>query len=179
MMQRITPAAVHFSVEGALPSLDGGKRTAQFRLPMTAAGLALQGRARRYLELYVHQLVAHPALCAGRAEKYQDKGLLILVVHSPEFMFEQDIDNVRRAALSMGITYPIATDNGYAIWLGLNKPLLASPLSWTRTGVFGSITSARADTSGRKASSGTCCRTPALPTRLATWRRSRASLTPI
>jgi hypothetical protein len=42
-------------------------------------------------------------------------------VHGPEFAFEHDVDNVRRAAQAMGITYPIAIDNGFAIWRGLNN----------------------------------------------------------
>ena len=37
-------------------------------------------------------------------------------VHTPEFTFESDIDNVRRAVQQMRIDYPIAIDNDYAIW---------------------------------------------------------------
>ena len=37
-------------------------------------------------------------------------------VHTPEFTVEQDVDNVRRAVESRGITYPVALDSGYAIW---------------------------------------------------------------
>ena len=36
--------------------------------------------------------------------------------HSPEFAFEKDVDNVRRAAKDMRINYPIAIDNDHAIW---------------------------------------------------------------
>ena len=50
------------------------------------------------------------------AEKYADQGLVVIGVHTPEFPFEHDIENVRRAAKDMQVEYPIAIDNDYAIW---------------------------------------------------------------
>jgi thiol-disulfide isomerase/thioredoxin len=50
------------------------------------------------------------------ADKYKEQGLIVIGVHTPEFGFEHDIDNVRRAAKDMRVQYPVATDNGYAIW---------------------------------------------------------------
>jgi thiol-disulfide isomerase/thioredoxin len=55
------------------------------------------------------------------AEKYRDQGLVVIGVHSPEFSFEKNIDNVRRAAKDMRIVYPIAIDNDHAIWRGFNN----------------------------------------------------------
>ena len=49
------------------------------------------------------------------AQKYR-QGLVVIGVHTPEFEFEQQVDNVRRAVRSMGIDYPIVLDNDYAIW---------------------------------------------------------------
>ena len=49
------------------------------------------------------------------AQKYR-QGLVVIGVHTPEFAFESDIDNVRRALQQMKIDYPIAIDNDYAIW---------------------------------------------------------------
>ncbi|MCW2903609.1 MAG: hypothetical protein JWO67_5874 [Streptosporangiaceae bacterium] len=49
-------------------------------------------------------------------EAYRDAGLVVLGVHTPEFPFEQDADNVRRAIQDRQITYPVAVDNSYAIW---------------------------------------------------------------
>ncbi len=49
-------------------------------------------------------------------DKYRDKGLLIVGVHSPEFLFETDLGNVQRAVSELGIRYPVALDNKYAIW---------------------------------------------------------------
>ncbi|QEX20728.1 cytochrome C biogenesis protein DipZ [Hypericibacter adhaerens] len=50
------------------------------------------------------------------ARKYADQGLVVIGVHSPEFAFERDPDNVKRAIRDLGITYPVAIDNDYAIW---------------------------------------------------------------
>ena len=50
------------------------------------------------------------------AERYADQGLVVVGVHTPEFLFERDIDNVRRAAKDMRVDYPIALDSDYAIW---------------------------------------------------------------
>ena len=50
------------------------------------------------------------------AEKYQDQGLVIVGVHSPEFQFEKNLDNVRRAVKDMTIGYPVAVDSDHAIW---------------------------------------------------------------
>jgi cytochrome c biogenesis protein CcdA/thiol-disulfide isomerase/thioredoxin len=50
------------------------------------------------------------------AEKYKDAGLIVLGVHTPEFAFEKDADNVRRAVAELKIAYPVALDNDYKIW---------------------------------------------------------------
>ena len=50
------------------------------------------------------------------AQKYQDKGLVVIGVHAPEFAFERNIDNVKKATHDLGVTYPVAIDNDYAIW---------------------------------------------------------------
>ncbi len=47
---------------------------------------------------------------------YRDAGLVVLGVHTPEFPFERDVDNVRQAIHDRQVTYPVALDNGYAIW---------------------------------------------------------------
>jgi thiol-disulfide isomerase/thioredoxin len=49
------------------------------------------------------------------ADKYVD-GLVVVGVHTPEFPFERNVDNVRWAVGELGVTYPVALDNGYAVW---------------------------------------------------------------
>src|SRR6266542_2513835 len=48
--------------------------------------------------------------------RYRDKGLTIVGVHSPELDNERDIANVRREVTSLGIHYPVVTDNDFATW---------------------------------------------------------------
>jgi cytochrome c biogenesis protein CcdA/thiol-disulfide isomerase/thioredoxin len=50
------------------------------------------------------------------AEQFQKDGLVVIGVETPEFAFEKDIANVQTALTSLGVTYPIATDNNFAIW---------------------------------------------------------------
>jgi cytochrome c biogenesis protein CcdA/thiol-disulfide isomerase/thioredoxin len=49
-------------------------------------------------------------------ETYRDDGLVIVGVHTPEFAFERDADNVRDAVSDLGIDYPVALDSGYETW---------------------------------------------------------------
>ena len=50
------------------------------------------------------------------AEKYRDQGLVVVGVHTPEFAFEKDPANVRQAVAALGVSYPVAIDNDYAVW---------------------------------------------------------------
>ena len=54
-------------------------------------------------------------------DTYKDHGLVVLGVHAPEFAFERDPDNVRRAVGELGIRYPVAIDDDYAIWRGFSN----------------------------------------------------------
>ncbi|HEY6619307.1 MAG TPA: cytochrome c biogenesis protein DipZ [Steroidobacteraceae bacterium] len=54
-------------------------------------------------------------------QKYKDHGLVVIGVHAPEFAFEKDSSNVRRAVAELKITYPVALDNDYAIWQAFNN----------------------------------------------------------
>lgn len=47
---------------------------------------------------------------------YKDKGLVIIGVHSPEFEFEKDKENVQKAISDFGITYPVVQDNNFETW---------------------------------------------------------------
>jgi thiol-disulfide isomerase/thioredoxin len=50
------------------------------------------------------------------AEKYRDRGLVVIGVHAPEFAFERNVDNVKNAVAALKINYPVAIDNDYKIW---------------------------------------------------------------
>ena len=55
------------------------------------------------------------------AEKYKDAGLVVVGVHSPEFAFEKKPANVRKAVKDLGIGFPVALDNDFAIWRGFDN----------------------------------------------------------
>jgi thiol-disulfide isomerase/thioredoxin len=50
------------------------------------------------------------------AEKYEDQGLVVIGVHTPEFPFERDVENVRWAVQEMRVGYPVAIDSDYGVW---------------------------------------------------------------
>ena len=55
------------------------------------------------------------------AKKYEKDGLVVIGVHTPEYGYERIIDNVRDQVKKLGITYPVAIDNNYAIWRAFNN----------------------------------------------------------
>jgi cytochrome c biogenesis protein CcdA/thiol-disulfide isomerase/thioredoxin len=55
------------------------------------------------------------------SEKYKDSGLIVIGVHTPEFPFEKDEGNVRKAVHDLGIAYPVAMDNDFHIWRNFNN----------------------------------------------------------
>jgi thiol-disulfide isomerase/thioredoxin len=101
--------------EGELASL--GTATAWLNSPpLTAAGL--RGKVVLidvWTYTCINWLRSAPYVRAW-AEKYKDQGLVVIGVHAPEFAFENQLDNVRRATKEMRVDYPVAIDNEYAIW---------------------------------------------------------------
>jgi thiol-disulfide isomerase/thioredoxin len=55
------------------------------------------------------------------ADKYKDKGLVVIGVHSPEFAFEKNLDNVLRETKEIRVQYPVAVDSDHAIWRAFNN----------------------------------------------------------
>jgi thiol-disulfide isomerase/thioredoxin len=69
-------------------------------------------------------------------EKYKDQGLVIIGVHTPEFAFEKEPDNVAKALTDLGITYPIAMDNNYGIWNSFQNRYWPAHYFFDRKGVL-------------------------------------------
>ena len=81
-----------------------------------AGRAAREGRARRLLDVLVHQLPADAPPPRGMGSRVSAAGLTIVGVHSPEFAFERVPDNVRAAVKRLGVRYPVALDNDFATW---------------------------------------------------------------
>jgi thiol-disulfide isomerase/thioredoxin len=118
--QQKTPAAVTHPVEGELPSLGGAIEWLNSP-PLTAAGL--RGKVV-LVEFWTYTCInwrrTLPYVRAW-ALKYRGQGLVVIGVHTPEFSFERDVDNVRHAATEIGVDFPIAIDSDYAIWGAFNN----------------------------------------------------------
>jgi thiol-disulfide isomerase/thioredoxin len=120
-----TPAGLHFASaqlpdEGELASFDGATGWLNSQ-PLTPA--SLRGKVVLvdfWTYTCVNWLRQLPYLRAW-AEKYSGHGLVVIGVHTPEFSFEHNADNVRRAVQDLGITYPVATDNNYGVWLAFGN----------------------------------------------------------
>jgi cytochrome c biogenesis protein CcdA/thiol-disulfide isomerase/thioredoxin len=54
-------------------------------------------------------------------EKYRKDGLVVIGVHAPEFAFEREPANIAKAIKDLGIEYPVALDNNYALWRALQN----------------------------------------------------------
>jgi cytochrome c biogenesis protein CcdA/thiol-disulfide isomerase/thioredoxin len=110
-----TQASDALPIQGALPPLSGATEWLN-TAPLTTEGL--RGKVV-LIDFWTYSCInclrAIPYVRAW-AEKYKDQGLVVIGVHSPEFAFEKNVDNVRRAVRDLKIEYPVAIDNAYAIW---------------------------------------------------------------
>jgi thiol-disulfide isomerase/thioredoxin len=119
------PAGLHVAAarlpdEGELPSFAGA--TGWLNSPPLAAA-DLRGKVvlvNFWTYTCVNWLRQLPYVRAW-TEKYSGQGLAVIGVHTPEFSIERNADNVRQAVQDMGVTYPVATDNDYAVWLAFGN----------------------------------------------------------
>jgi len=112
---RAAEQAEPLPVEGELPSLSGAVQWLNSP-PLTVQGL--RGKVV-VIDFWTYSCInclrALPYVQAW-AQKYRDQGLVVIGVHAPEFAFERNVDNVKKAVHDLGIDYPVAIDNNYAIW---------------------------------------------------------------
>jgi thiol-disulfide isomerase/thioredoxin len=113
--QQMTPTTVPVPLEGTLPSLEIATTWLNSQPLSTAELCGKVVLIDFWTYTCINWLRSLPYVRAW-AEKYQEHGLVVIGVHTPEFAFEHDIENVRQAARDRRISYPIAIDNDYAIW---------------------------------------------------------------
>lgn len=114
----VTPAEAEGSplpVLGRMPSL-GGATGWLNSPPLTAEGL--RGKVV-LIDFWTYSCInclrSIPYVEAW-SKRYRDQGLVVIGVHAPEFPFEKEVGNVRRAVADLKIDYPVAIDDDYAIW---------------------------------------------------------------
>ena len=100
----------------AAPDFTGIADWLNNRQPLTLAAAARQGRARRLLDVLVHQLPAHAAPPRGWDARVPQGGLVVVGVHTPEFAFEHDARTSAARCSDLGVRYPVALDNDYGTW---------------------------------------------------------------
>jgi thiol-disulfide isomerase/thioredoxin len=108
------PAAL-LSVEGRMPSLDSATGWVNSP-PLTAADLRGHVVLINFWTYTCINWLRSLAYLRAWADKYKDQGLLVIGVHTPEFDFEHDVDNVRRAVTDLRVGYPVVIDSDYTIW---------------------------------------------------------------
>jgi thiol-disulfide isomerase/thioredoxin len=102
-------------VEGNLPGFDGATGWLNSK-PLTPAGL--RGRVvvvDFWTYTCINWLRTLPYVRAWEA-KYRDHGLTVVGVHTPEFGFEREVDNITARVRDFRVDYPIAIDSDYAVW---------------------------------------------------------------
>jgi thiol-disulfide isomerase/thioredoxin len=115
MTEQPTSAGARLPVEGQFPSLAGATGWLNSK-PLTTADL---GGKVVLVDFWTYSCVnwlrTEPYVRAW-ADKYMEHGLVIIGVHTPEFGFEKNVDNIRWAAKNYDVRYPIAIDSDYAVW---------------------------------------------------------------
>jgi hypothetical protein len=102
-------------VEGRMPELDGAAAWLN-SAPLTRAGLRGTAVVVQFCTFSCINWLRTVPYVTAWARRYRDAGLVVVGVHSPEFPFEHDVENIRTALDGMGIDHPIAVDNDFAIW---------------------------------------------------------------
>ncbi len=102
-------------VEGRLPGFDGatGWLNSEPLTPEALRGKVVLVDFWTYTCINWLRTLGH---VRAWAERYEGQGLVVIGVHTPEFPFERDVDNVRWAVQEDRIEYPVALDSRYGVW---------------------------------------------------------------
>ena len=114
-MKPMMTSSIALPIEGKLPSFEIGREWINSS-PLTPAGLRGKVVLVDIWNYSCINWIRQAPYVRAWAEKYKDRGLVVIGVHSPEFGFETNVENVRRAVKAMNITYPIVMDSEHAIW---------------------------------------------------------------
>jgi thiol-disulfide isomerase/thioredoxin len=115
-----TRLGIHLPMEGHLPGFDGATGWLN-SAPLTNEELRGKVVLVDFWTYTCINWLRTLGYVRAWAEKYADQGLVVVGVHTPEFPFERDVDNVRWAAKEMRVEFPIALDSDYAVWRAFNN----------------------------------------------------------
>ena len=116
----LSPAGLHtpsarLPVEGELPTF-GGATGWLNSPPLTVDGLRGKVVLVNFCTYTCVNWLRQLPYVRAWAAKYSGLGLVVVGVHTPEFGFEHNLDNIRRALADVQVGYPVAIDNDYAVW---------------------------------------------------------------
>ena len=109
------PRTAPLPVEGRLPGFEGATGWLNSS-PLTPEGLAGKVVLVDFWTYTCINWLRTLAYVRAWSEKYRDRGLVVIGIHTPEFPFEREVENVREAARAMRVEYAIALDGDYAVW---------------------------------------------------------------
>jgi hypothetical protein len=110
-----TSPGVHLPAEGTLPPFTGATAWLNSE-PLTPEGLRGKVVVADFCTYTCINWLRSLPYVRAWDERYRSDGLVTIGIHTPEFSFERNLDNVRAALAQMRVTYPVVVDNDYGVW---------------------------------------------------------------
>ena len=110
-----TSHGVHLPAEGTLPPFTGATAWLNSE-PLTPEGLRGKVVVADFCTYTCINWLRSLPYVRAWDERYRGDGLVTIGIHTPEFSFERNLDNVRPALDQMRVTYPVVVDNEYGVW---------------------------------------------------------------
>jgi thiol-disulfide isomerase/thioredoxin len=120
MSQQATTAKEQLPIEGKFPSLNGATGWLNSS-PLTTNDLRGKIVVINFCTYTCINWLRSLPYVRAWAEKYKDKAVVVIGVHTPEFIFEKETPNIKPEIAKRKLDYPIAIDNDYSIWNAFNN----------------------------------------------------------
>jgi thiol-disulfide isomerase/thioredoxin len=117
---RAAPSEPALSDEGSMPDLEGATGWLN-SAPLSRKSLRGKVVLVNFWTYTCINSLRPLAYVKSWAAKYKDAGLVVIGVHTPEFLFEHEPVNVENAVRNLNVTFPVAIDSNYKIWQSFNN----------------------------------------------------------